>query len=65
VNPDRELRRVAASSGWPVLVFTKPVTLRSRVPLPPARPTLAAFAVGSVVALGGMWWAGRRRRVGA
>ena len=65
VNPDRELRRVAASSGWPVLVFTKPVTLQSRVPLPPARPALAAFAVGSVVALGGMWWAGRRRRVGA
>jgi HAD superfamily hydrolase (TIGR01490 family) len=65
VNPDRELRRVAASRGWPVLVFTKPVMLRSRVPLPPAKPTLAAFAVGGVVALGGMWWAGRRRREGA
>jgi HAD superfamily hydrolase (TIGR01490 family) len=62
VNPDRELRRVAAARGWPVLVFTKPVTLRSRVPLPPAKPTLAAFAFGGVVALGGMWWAGRRRR---
>ena len=62
VNPDRELRRVAAARGWPVLVFTKPVTLRSRVPLPPAKPTLAAFAFGGVVALGGMWWAGRKRR---
>ena len=54
VNPDRELRRIAASRGWPVLVFTKPVALRSRVPLPPAKPTLAALAVGGVVA--------RRRR---
>ena len=25
VNPDRELRRIAAAKGWPVLVFTKPV----------------------------------------
>jgi phosphoserine phosphatase len=62
VNPDRELRRVAASRDWPVLVFTKPVMLRARVPLPPAKPTLAAFAFGGVVALGGMWWAGRKRR---
>jgi hypothetical protein len=45
-----------------VLVFTKPVMLRARVPLPPAKPTLAAFAFGGVVALGGMWWAGRKRR---
>jgi HAD superfamily hydrolase (TIGR01490 family) len=26
VNPDRELRRQANARGWPVLVFTKPVT---------------------------------------
>ena len=49
VNPDRELRRIAAAEGWPVLVFTKPVALRSRVPFPPASPTLAALAVGGVV----------------
>ncbi len=30
VNPDRELRRLAASRDWPVLVFSKPVALRSR-----------------------------------
>ncbi len=66
VNPDRELRRIAASRGWPVLVFTKPVTLRSRVRLPPAKPTLAALAVGSAVAFGGVVWANaRRRRTGA
>src|SRR3954453_11770638 len=35
VNPDRELRRVAASRGWPVLQFTRPVTLRSRLPVKP------------------------------
>ena len=65
VNPDRELRRVAAANGWPVLVFTKPVALRSRVPLPPAKPTLAALAVGGAVAVGGVLWASaRKRRVG-
>ena len=65
VNPDRELRRIAASKGWPVLVFTKPVALRSRVPLPP-RPTLAAIAVGGVVAVGGaLWVSARKRRLGA
>ena len=62
VNPDRELRRIAASHGWPVLVFTKPVALRSRLPLPPVRPTLTALAVGGVVAVGGVWWANVRRR---
>ena len=32
VNPDKELRKVAAANGWPILVFTKPVALRSRRP---------------------------------
>ena len=63
VNPDKELRKVATTRGWPVLVFTKPVTLRSRVP---ARQTLAALAVGGVVAVGGVIWAStRKRRLGA
>ena len=66
VNPDRELRKVAASNGWPVLVFTKPVELRARVPFPPARQTLAALAVGGVVAVGSVLWANsRRKRLGA
>jgi HAD superfamily hydrolase (TIGR01490 family) len=64
VNPDRELRRTAASRGWPVLVFTKPVALRSRVPLPPPRPTLAALAVGGALALGGLAWSSARKRRG-
>ena len=59
VNPDKELRRVAASHGWPILVFVKPVALRSRVPY---KPTLAALAVGGVVAVGGVLWANARRK---
>ena len=64
VNPDRELRKVAIAKGWPVLVFTRPVTLRSR--LPPARSTLAALALGGVGAVGWVLWSNaRRRRLGA
>jgi HAD superfamily hydrolase (TIGR01490 family) len=62
VNPDKELRRAAEANGWPVLVFTRPVELRTRVPLPPPRSTLAALAVGGVVAVGAAVWAGVRRR---
>jgi len=60
VNPDRELRRIAREREWPVLVFDRPVALRSRMPLPPAKPTLTAAAVGGLAAVAvGMWW--RRR----
>jgi hypothetical protein len=66
VNPDRDLRRIAAARGWPVLVFTKPVALQSRVSFPPAKPALAALAVGGFMAVGGVMWANaRRRRLGA
>lgn len=60
VNPDRDLRRIAAQRGWPVLVFAKPVALKSRIA--PTRPTLAALAVGGAVAVGGLAWASARRR---
>ncbi|MEZ5093268.1 HAD family hydrolase [Nocardioides sp.] len=63
VNPDKELRRVAGERGWPVLVFLRPVTLRSRVP---AKPTLAALAIGGALTVGGLaWMTVRRRRVSA
>ena len=62
VNPDKELRRLAASKGWPVLQFTRPVTLRSRIPV---KPTLAALTVGTALTVGGAIWFNRRRRLGA
>jgi HAD superfamily hydrolase (TIGR01490 family) len=62
VNPDRELRRLAAFRGWPVLQFTRPVTLRSRLPV---KPALAALTIGTAVTLGGAIWLTRRRRLGA
>lgn len=61
VNPDKELRRLATERGWTVLDFTAPVTLRSRLPVPPAVPTLTVLAVGGAVAVGGVVWASRRR----
>jgi hypothetical protein len=62
VNPDKDLRRVARDRGWPILVFDKPVALRSRVRLPPARPTIAALTVGGVAAIGAAVWLNVRRR---
>jgi HAD superfamily hydrolase (TIGR01490 family) len=63
VNPDRELRREAQARGWPVLVFTKPVALRRRLRLPASRPTLAAMAVTSAAAVGGVAYVAARRRL--
>ncbi|MDQ6933779.1 MAG: HAD-IB family hydrolase [Actinomycetota bacterium] len=62
VNADRELRKAARERGWPILVFEKPVALRSRMSLPPAKPALAALAVGGAVAVGGAIWVNARRR---
>ena len=69
VNPDRALRRVALERGWPVLVFTRPVSLRARlgrVQLPRVT-TLAAAAAGAGAATAGVAWlaAKRRARAGA
>ena len=47
VNPDRALRRLAAASGWGVLTFSRPVTLRVRLAPPtPLILTVAAVLVG-------------------
>jgi HAD superfamily hydrolase (TIGR01490 family) len=62
VNPDKELRRIAEDRGWQVLRFSEPVALRSRVHLPPAKPTIAVLAVGGVLAAGGVIWANARKR---
>ena len=62
VNPDKDLRRIARDRGWPILVFAKPVALRRRVKLPPAKPTLATLTVGGFAAIGAAMWLGARRR---
>jgi HAD superfamily hydrolase (TIGR01490 family) len=63
VNPDRALRRAARERGWPVLVFSRPVSLRSRLASmrAPRRPVVGtAVGVGAAVA-GLAWYAARRR----
>lgn len=50
VNPDRGLRKVASNRGWPVLVFTRPVSLRDRL-LAPSRTAVAATAAAGLSAL--------------
>ena len=66
VNPDRALRKEAASRGWPVLDFSHPVALRRRFGhLPaPAHPALAAAALGAGAATAGLAWYAARRRQG-
>jgi HAD superfamily hydrolase (TIGR01490 family) len=68
VNPDRSLRREAATRGWPVLDFRHPVRLRARlgrVSAPP-RPVAVGIAGAAVVAAAAGWRAARvhSRRVG-
>jgi HAD superfamily hydrolase (TIGR01490 family) len=64
VNPDRGLRKVAAERGWPVLEFTRPVSLRSR--FSGARtPVMASAAVGVGAAVAGLAWYARRRALRA
>lgn len=62
VNPDRALRKTALQRGWPVLTFSDPVSLRSRIPTP-STTTVAAAAIGlGAVAAAGAAWYGIRRR---
>jgi HAD superfamily hydrolase (TIGR01490 family) len=63
VNPDRELRRIAAARGWPVLSFSRPVALTRRVRLPAGRGALAAVAVGTAVTVGGAVYVAARGRL--
>jgi HAD superfamily hydrolase (TIGR01490 family) len=60
VNPDRALRRVAAERGWPVLTFSRPVTLRSRFSAARA-PMVTGAAMGVGAAVAGLAWYARRR----
>ncbi|MFD0639203.1 HAD family hydrolase [Catenulispora yoronensis] len=63
VNPDRALRKEAAARDWPILVFDKPVALRSRVGELAAKPAVSGTALGLALAVAGtIWWLGTRGR---
>lgn len=63
VNPDRTLRRIALQRGWPVLAFSRAVSLRSRLTgLRPPPPMMAGTAVGVGAAVVGIAWYAARRR---
>ncbi|QZH66956.1 HAD-IB family hydrolase [Mycolicibacterium farcinogenes] len=62
VNPDRGLRKEAASRGWPVLTFTRPVSLRDRIPAPSGAAVATTAAVGiSALAAGALTYSLLRR----
>ncbi|MDH6196431.1 HAD superfamily hydrolase (TIGR01490 family) [Mycobacterium frederiksbergense] len=62
VNPDRALRKEATSRSWPVLTFTKPVSLRARIPAPSGAAVATTAAVGiSALAAGALTYSLLRR----
>nr|WP_234880254.1 HAD-IB family hydrolase [Mycolicibacterium litorale] len=62
VNPDRALRKEAVTRGWPVLTFTKPVSLRDRIPAPSGAAVATTAAVGmSALAAGALTYSLLRR----
>jgi HAD superfamily hydrolase (TIGR01490 family) len=66
VNPDRALRKEALARGWPVLAFSRPVSMRQRMPAigRPSRTVVAATAVAAGAATAAaVWWVARRRDV--
>ncbi|MGY4647900.1 HAD superfamily hydrolase (TIGR01490 family) [Mycobacterium sp. URHB0021] len=62
VNPDRALRKEATLRGWPVLTFTRPVSLRDRIPAPSGAAMATTAAVGvSALAAGALTYSLLRR----
>ncbi len=59
VNPDSELRKIAAERGWPMSDFAKPVAMREQATKRQALAAGAGVAL-SAVALGITWYARRR-----
>jgi HAD superfamily hydrolase (TIGR01490 family) len=63
VNPDRALRAAALDRGWPVLTFTKPVSLRSRFHAPSGTAVaVTAIGLGAIATAGATWYGLHRRR---
>jgi HAD superfamily hydrolase (TIGR01490 family) len=64
VNPDRLLRKEAAAREWPVLTFSRPVSLRDRLPAPSGAAVATTAAVGaSALAAGALTYSLLRRFV--
>jgi HAD superfamily hydrolase (TIGR01490 family) len=61
VNPDRELARIARERTWEVRTFVRPVRLRDRMPVPPAKPTAIGGALIGAVVGAVVWWRLRSR----
>lgn len=62
VNPDRGLRREAIERSWPVLSFSRPVSLRDRIPAPSGAAIATTAAVGiSALAAGAVTYSLLRR----
>jgi HAD superfamily hydrolase (TIGR01490 family) len=62
VNPDRALRREASARDWPVLAFSRPVSLRDRIPAPSGAALATTAAVGiSALAAGALAYSLLRR----
>nr|WP_166556233.1 HAD-IB family hydrolase [Mycolicibacterium sp. CBMA 226] len=62
VNPDRALRKEAVARGWPVLTFTRPVSLRDRLSAPSGAAVATTLAVGaSALAAGAVTYSLLRR----
>ncbi|HEY0448197.1 HAD-IB family hydrolase [Actinophytocola sp.] len=63
VNPDRGLRTLALERGWPILEFTKPVSLRSRFHAPSGTTVaVTAIGLGAIATAGATWYGIHRRR---
>jgi HAD superfamily hydrolase (TIGR01490 family) len=60
VNPDRVLRRLAATQGWGALTFNRPVSLRARLAPPTPAMTGGALAV-ALLAAAIVWQVARSR----
>ncbi|GAB4082460.1 HAD-IB family hydrolase [Modestobacter muralis] len=58
VNPDRGLRKVAVERGWPVLAFSRPVSMRAR--FTGSRPPVVVGAALSAALVGLAWYVRRR-----
>jgi len=61
VNPDRELRAVAAERDWVMLEFKHPITLRNRIVGSVPRPSPVASIALAMLLGAGLAWAALRR----